>query len=141
MARAPQLKALSQEDYKNLDEKAAELVEKLFKSLNPFLTDVTNGLSQGLTREENLKSFLQSDYVFITKAAAADTFPITFKNRLPGNVAAKSVFVTKLQKTSGAAITTAWSMTWQANNAGDIQMWLQGLDPSIPYRLSFAVEG
>jgi len=77
-------------------------------------------------------------HTFTTKATAADTFPLSVKWNTPQ--APVHVVCTKLQRADNKPLTAAFSMTWGLTQAGQLQLWFQGLDASVQYVANIAYE-
>lgn len=136
MAQLPRFKGFLLEDFKE----APEWLSKLLQPLNEFMTTVSNALSGRLTRKDNLLGYYE-DFDFTTQATAANTFPLRFKNKLLGGVPPKAVSVGKLKKHNGAVLSAAWSIEWDPNQAGEIEIKFHGLENSTRYVGNLVVDG
>lgn len=136
MANVPKLKGFVLEDFKE----APSWFSKLLGPLNEYLTTVTNALSGKLTRKDNLLSYVEP-FDFTTAGTAANTFPLRFRNKLPGNVRPTVVFPGRFARENNAALTGAYSMTWTLNTDGEIEITCQGLENSTRYVGNLVVEG
>lgn len=128
MAAPPKTKGLLLEDFKE----APSWLGKLFTPLNEFMSSVSNALSGRLTRKDNFLGYSEA-FDFTTKAAAADTFPLRFKNKLLGGAKPTSVWVGQIHKYSGAKMVAAWSPEWVLNSDGEVEITLTGLENSTRY--------
>jgi len=116
---------------------APEWVRPLVEQLNSVLGGLVDGVSNRLTRRENMLSAEKLGYVFTTKPNAPDTFPLRFKNTLP----VKPRFLwANLERKDGIAITSTWSYTWTLNASNEIEVRFQGLDASQDFRVSLVWE-
>jgi hypothetical protein len=136
VASIPKLKGFVLEDFKE----APGWFSKLLTPLNEYLTTVTNALSGKLTRKDNLLSYVEP-FDFTTAATAANTFPLRFKNKLPGNIRPGVVFMGRFARENNASLTGAYSMTWTLNSIGEIEITCQGLENSTRYVGNLVVEG
>lgn len=128
MASVPKLKGFLVEDFKE----APAWFQKLLEPLNQYMTTVTNALSGRLTKGENLLAF-DEKFDFTTAAAAANTFPLKFKNKLLGGVKPTGVQVGQIYKHNGVALSAAYSISWVPGASGEIEISFQGLENSTRY--------
>jgi hypothetical protein len=128
MAAPPKNKTLLAEDFKE----APPWFSKLLTPLNEFMTAVTNALTGRLTRTENLLGYYE-DFDFTTESTAANTFPLRFKNKLLGGVRPKSVVVGRIKKHDAIAMSAAYSIEWDLNQSGEIEVIFTGLENSKRY--------
>jgi hypothetical protein len=134
MAPPPRFRQLSREDFRE----APKWFEPLFTMLNEALGALSSAIDHRLTRTDNLQASEKIGLEFTTKGSLAATWPLVVKNTLPTQP--KHVWVTKLEPTNGASVSSAWSMTWKLNQSNQIELELQGLAELTPYRLSIAYE-
>jgi hypothetical protein len=132
--RAIKFKRLLPDDYPG----APQWLPQLFLVLNSVLTDIAIGLSGQLVRGENLRSGMATGLAFRTATPASSTPALLVANRLDS--APTMVWVTRLARRDGAAITAAWSMTWQMNDRGLLSVTFQGLSDDTEYLVSLAYE-
>ncbi len=134
MATPPRLRAFRIEDYQG----APAWFLTFLQALNEPLTAIANALNRGLTRSENLRS-AKREVAFTTKASVDDTFPLTIKNEL--GTPPTMLWVGKIARDDGRAITTAVTASWKVNTAGDVELThVSGLDAQTAYRLTVAYE-
>ena len=111
--------------------------EKLLPVIQSALADVGNALKKGLTRRENMVGDWD-DVTFRTSAAVADTWPVPRKHRMAGKP--EHVVCSRLKRKDGAAITAAWSMTWDLSGTNEIQLTFQGLSDATEYEARILYE-
>jgi hypothetical protein len=112
--------------------------QDVLEQINTFAAQVSESLTKGITRAENLRGTEKVGLTFTTKATAADTFPIPVAHGLPQNP--EHVEDTKLERVDGAAITSAYSMTWRNGSEGQVLVTFQGLSNSTKYRVNMTFE-
>ena len=135
MAASPKPLALRAEDLGDVPEWGRAMMERL----NEFSAQVSECMSKGVTRGENLSATDKIDLVFTTQSTPANTFPIRISHGLANGVA-KHVDCTKLERVDGTAISSAWSMTWGNTSEGMVNVTFQGLTGSVKYRANFTFE-
>lgn len=128
MAAIPKLKGFVVEDFKE----APEWFHKFLTPINEYMTAVTNALSGRLTTKDNLLAY-DEPFDFTTATAAADTFPMKFKNKLLGGTRPTSVQVGQIYKKNNVAMSAAYSISWVPGVGGDIEITFQGLENSTQY--------
>lgn len=134
MATPPAPLGLRIEDLGDVPEWGRLLIERL----NEQSAAVSALLSGGITRTDNLAATEKLSVTFTTKAAAADTFPIKVAHGQP--TPPKHVVCTRVERTDGTAITSAWSMTSSNSSDGLTLVSFQGLSNSTKYRANFTFE-
>lgn len=134
MAAPPRFKNFSREDFRG----APTWFDPLFATLNESLGGLVNAISGRLTRSENFLAGEHMDKTFTTAATVGATWPLAFRNALPTKP--KHVWVTSLRRADGAALSAAYSMTWDLAGDGGLRLTFQGLDASTEYRASIAYE-
>lgn len=127
MAAPPKTKSIVLEDFKE----APGWFSKLLLPLNEFMGSVANALTGRLTRKDNFLGYYEP-FDFTTDALAANTFPLKFKNKLLGGVKPSSVVVGRIKKYSGV-MSAAWSIEWDMNSAGEVEVIFTGLENSTRY--------
>jgi hypothetical protein len=126
----PKLTKIRKEDFKD----TPPWFDDLLQPLNDFISAVSGGLNQGLTRSENFASVLRTGIEFTGTGA-----PVTVKHDLGRRPV--SVVLAQLEIVTGAALTAAWSMTWTfSGNGTDILLSFQGLPTGRSYRVSLILE-
>lgn len=133
MASPPKNLVLRKEDYQG----SPPWLGKLFLQLNEFFTSVFVALARGLTRSENLRSTVKA-ITFTTLAIPDNTFPVAVKHDLGQRPT--DVWVGRLRRVDGAAITDAWSLTWDLDSNGNLSVRFQGLDASTQYEARLILE-
>lgn len=133
MASPPRLRGLTREAFPD----APEWWSRVLGILSPFFLDTTNALTKGLTRKENMVGDA-SEVTFTTKATVADTWPVPMKHRMTGRPG--HWWCAGIEKTSGAALANAWSLTAKLNQSNQLELTFQGLEASTEYRARIMYE-
>lgn len=134
MAQPPRFAGFTLEQYPE----APEWFGRFLTNLSESMTDVTNGMTKGLTRADNLQGGERVAFVFTTKTPASGTFPLYVKNDLPA--APKHVQVGQLYRKDGKAMANAFSMTWVMGPSNQIALTFNGLEDATQYVLSLNYE-
>jgi hypothetical protein len=129
----PKPLTLRKDDYKE----SPDWAERLFTQLNEWLAVVTQALTRGLVRSENMRSTVK-ELSFTTKTPAADAFPLSVKHDLGQRPT--DVWVSSLRTTDNTTITAAWSFTWSLNSAEELSVRFQGLADATPYAARIIIE-
>jgi hypothetical protein len=128
MALPPKTKKIVTEDFKE----APAWFAKFLAPLNEFMTSVADALTGRLTRAENFLGYYE-EVDFTTAAVASDTFPLKFKNKLLGGVRPRSVYVGRIKKYNGVRMSAAYSIEWDLNQQGEIEVVFIGLENGTRY--------
>lgn len=122
----PRIKSFSRESVPG----APAFMEQVFLLLNEALSQISGALSRRLTRNENMYASEKMGCEFTTPATGVPTLTIKW------DVVSKPkhVDVTGLRRSDSAAITSAWSCTYDLTSTGNIQLSFQGLAASTTYR-------
>lgn len=136
MAAPPKTTGLSLEDFKE----APAWFSKLLQPLNEFISSVSLALSGRLSRGANLLGYYES-FDFTTQPTADNTFPLRFKNKLPGGVKPRSVKLGQIYKANRIAMSAAWSPEWVLNQSGEIELTITGLENSTRYIGTIEIDG
>lgn len=137
MGAIPQLKRLSREDFKD----APAWFGRFLDLLSTFIGDVSGALGGQLDASNLRKQF--EPMTVTTKAVLADSFPLTFKNRL-GAAPKKVALVRCIPETlptSWVGVAAVGVPAWDLTSAGLIRIrYIGGLAVSTKYQLTFEVE-
>lgn len=123
----PKPLTLRKEDYKD----APAWTERLFAQLNEWLGVTTSALTGALTRADNMASRVK------TIAFTSDTV-VSVKHGLGKR--ASDVWLGRLRRADGAAITAAYSMTWDHDGSDGVKLRFQGLVAATRYEARIIVE-
>lgn len=134
MAAPPRFKAFARESFPDSPEWFAQFL----LPLNEAVGGLVLAISRRLTRAENLFAAEKVRLAFTTRETLADTWPLKVKNEL--SVRPTHLWLTKLERDDGAAISSAFSLTWTVGKDGLLELTLQGLDAATKYHLSIAYE-
>lgn len=130
MSSPPKLTKIRKEDFKD----TPPWFDDFLQPLNEFISVVTGGLSQGLTRSENFSSVLRAGVEFSSTGAS-----VTVKHDLGRRPV--SVSLAQLEIVTGAALTAAFSFTWTFAGTGtDLLLSFQGLPTGRTFRAALILE-
>lgn len=133
MATPPKFKRFVREDFAG----APAWFEPLFVTLNEVLGAVVDGFSKKLTRSENFAS-QEKQLEFTTESTGASPESLAVRNEL--SFRPKHCWVTSLERADGAAISSAFSMTWTLDQNNQLRLSLQGLSAATKYRMTIVYE-
>jgi len=142
----PKLKRLLPEDYDFAGD-ATEWGPKLLQVLTTFCSDVTNALSGGLTRTQNMRGEEREavfDFTNVGTPPAADLtpFPLSIVPRSTPNPRNLTVtFVEDITDATGLVPAGAVMPFWRLSADGAVVIrYLTGLDAGRRYRVRFLME-
>lgn len=136
MATAPQPLSFRAED---LGSDAPEWALKTFDQLNAYGAQANEVLAKGITRGDNLAGTEKLGLTFTTSTPASSTPAVSVAHGLKTGTA-KHVVLGKLERTDGAAITAAYSMTWRNGSNGQALLLFQGLSDTTKYRINLTFD-
>lgn len=131
MSKLPAIKRFTREDYQG----APDWLDKLFYTLNLFMTSVYSALNQGLTVEENSLGMVKT--MSISGAAPSTSFRWNFLNKPMG------LIVVNVYQTDGVAapITNAVYADWSYSQNVITVNNITGLNAAHTYSVTFMVFG
>lgn len=133
MAQPPRIRGLSRENTPD----APAWWDRVLAVLLPFFSDTTNALTKGLTRRENMVGGT-GEVTFTTKGTVADTWPVAMKHDMASRPS--DWWISRIEKTSGAALANAVSLTAKLNQKNQLELTFQGLEASTEYRARIMYE-
>lgn len=143
MAKPPNLKMLSMEQFKDVDKTVQPVLEVLISQLNPFLSSTTNALTNRLTPKDNfLVQQIPSDggYLrFTTPASGASPYNLPAQKTTYG-AAPRTVKIDQFSPDDSTALSSAWSWTWDSDASGNVVVSFQGLPISTKFKLRMTFE-
>lgn len=125
--RIPAIKKLLMEDFQDQQ----SWISKLLYPLNMFMTTVSNGLSNGLTIQDNM--IAQVKTILVNGATPVTSFSWHYSTKPIGCL---PVAASKSDGTAAANPSIQW-----VYSAGLINIQISGLDPTKSYYITFYVIG
>lgn len=107
-----------------------------FTAINQTLAEICNALAGRLTRGDNFLGGEKVGLLFTSPGSGVATQKV--KHGMDSTP--KHFTVTKLELTSGSALTAAYSVTWAPVSDGLLEVSFQGLPASSEYRFNCTYE-